>query len=351
MMRGAGVLRSRLFYKVFLALCCSMLLSILGAFAYIRLTGGVIPSPPPGELTLGRVPMVPMVSGVLAFLVVGGGLAWYILRPLRQLQWALGEIARGNMEVRLKPLLGRRSDEIAEVAGDFDRMVVQLRQLTESRQRLLHDVSHELRSPLSRMQAAIGLMRQDGASVPRMIDRIQKDSERLDVLIEELLTLHRLEAAAGTDARQRVDLMDLLQAIVEDASLEAQATGRGVGLHAEGPFVAEVDGELLYRAFENIIRNAVKFTAVGTQVDVQAELSPGPQEFVLRVRDHGSGVPQASLEAIFEPFVRLENAEPFRGAGLGLSLVRRVVVLHGGSIAASLPVDGGLLVTVRLPLR
>ena len=337
----------RLFWKLLLALWLSMVLSFAGTLAYITLMGR--PLPPDESTSLGLIPLVPLVSAMVAILIIGPALAWYLSRPLRHLRWALRRAAEGRFDTRVQPLMDGRRDEIADLAQEFDRMASQLQQMTASRQVLLHDISHELRSPLSRLQAAIGLLRQDPSTTGAMVDRIQRESERLDVLIEELLTLHRLEAPAGL-ARERVDVIELLHAIAEDADFEARPLlARQVRIDAPGQFVAHVNGELLYRAFENVIRNAVKYTASGTTVEIHAKVNAQTGQLVTTVLDRGPGVPIHMLEKIFEPFTRVEGGESVRGVGLDLAIAMRAMELHHGRIEASLREGGGLAMTLWLP--
>ncbi|WP_342593181.1 HAMP domain-containing sensor histidine kinase [Ramlibacter agri] len=338
--------KGALFWKLLLALWVSMVLSMFAALAYFRYMGAPV-KPPPGMLTLWGLPVPPLVTGLVAMLVAGVAVAWYLAVPLRHLRRGLRSVAQGRFDIRVAPLLGRRRDELTELARDFDRMAAQLQHLTHSRQVLLHDISHELRSPLARMQAAIGLLRQDPAQTSAMVDRIQRESDRLDALIEELLTLHRLEAAPESWSRDTIDVMDLLHAVTEDADFEAQAQSRQVQLDAPGTFVAEVRGELLYRAFENVIRNAVRYTAPGTAVEVSARADDGA--LVVTVADRGPGVPEASRSVMFEPFTRLEGSSSVRGVGLGLAIARRALDVHGGSIEASAREGGGLVMSMRLP--
>lgn len=337
----------RLFWKLLLALWLSMVLSFAGTIAYLMLVGRL---PPQDEVTsFGFVPLVPLISAMVAVLIIGPALAWYLSRPLRHLRWGLRRAAEGRFDTRVEPLMHGRRDEIADLAQEFDHMASQLQQATESHQVLLHDISHELRSPLSRLQAAIGLLRQDPTQTEAMVDRIQRESERLDALIEELLTLHRLEASSGL-ARERVDVIELLHAIAEDADFEARSQlARQVRIDAPGQFVAQVNGELLYRAFENVIRNAVKYTAPGTAVEIFARVSPEDGQLVTTVQDRGPGVPEAMLKNIFEPFTRIEGSESVRGVGLGLAIALRATKLHGGRIEASLRDGGGLVMTLWLP--
>lgn len=340
----------RLFWKLLLALATCMALAISGTAGFLALTGHA--RPPPGDMPmLGPVPIVPMVSAVIAVFVISLILAWYLSRPLRHLSWALDRFAEGRLDTRVEPLIGGRRDEIADLARDFDRMAAQIDQMAQARRTLLHDMSHELRSPLTRLQAAIGLLRQDPTQAAAMIERIGRESERLDALIEELLTLHRLDAGPTGIPPQRVDVIELLQAITDDAAFEGGPSGRTLRMDAPESFVIEAQGELLYRAFENVIRNALKFSPEGSQIDVMARLCEEGRTLVTTVQDRGPGVPPEFLQAIFEPFTRVEGSESVRGAGLGLAIARRAMLLHGGRIEARLREGGGLVITLSLPRR
>ncbi|KAF1020571.1 MAG: Sensor histidine kinase CpxA [Paracidovorax wautersii] len=338
----------RLFWKLLLALFSSMALSVVGALAYIALVNAPPPVLPEGALAIGPVPMVPLVSGTLAILMVGLILAWYISRPIRRLRWALRRIADGHLDTRVAPLMTGWRDEIADLGQDFDRMAEQLQKALGSRRVLLHDVSHELRSPLARMQAAIGLLHQDPASAQEMLLRIEVESARLDALIEELLMLRRLNAGASMVRRDRVDLIELLQAIAEDADFEARASGRKVTLQAPQAFVAQVQGELICRAFENVIRNAVKYSPLGGAVEVRAFVDE-QQTLRLSVADRGPGVPAELLAQIFEPFFRVGGANSVGGTGLGLAIAQRAMAAHGGHMAAHNRQGGGLEIVMHLP--
>lgn len=292
---------------------------------------------------------VPLISGAVVAFLFSSFLAWYLSRPLHHLRWALHSVAQGDFATRVQPRMGTRRDEIVDLGQDFDSMATHLQHLVEARQRLLHDISHELRSPLTRMQAAIGLLRQTPSKIATTLDRIEREAERLDAMVGELLTLARLEVGMGVIARERVDLIELLAAIAEDAAFEAEAHGRVVHFSAEGQFVSTVAGEVLYRAFENIIRNAVKFTAEGTAVDISARPSPDSTQLRITVEDQGPGVPADMLERIFEPFLRVDTEQPASGFGLGLAIARRAIESHGGHVHADLGSRGGLRVSITLP--
>ncbi len=312
--------------------------------------------PSPGELRppFGRRgplppnPWWPILAGLVASILFSALLAWYLSKPIRSLRWALGAVAEGRLEVRVRPLLGSRRDEIANLAEDFDRMAQQVQALISSQRRLLHDVSHELRSPLARLQAAIGLVRQDPACLEVTLGRIEREAVRLDELVGQLLTLARLDSGRSDVPCECVDLIDLASAIADDARFEAQALGREVSFEGQGDAEAMVWGELVQRAFENVIRNAVKYTVDGSCVEVRA-VREG-ESFVLCVEDRGPGVPVADLEAMFDPFYRGGNARGAGGFGLGLAIARRAVIAHGGTIGAPNRDGGGLLMEIRLPI-
>jgi signal transduction histidine kinase len=183
--------------------------------------------------------------------------------------------------------------------------------------------------------------------------RIEQEIAHLDALVEELLTLHRLEstdeASVHAPAKASVDLVELLAAITDDAAFESSALGGTVVLTSDGPFIARVNGELVYRAFENVIRNAVRYSPGGTVVEVHAALKAADSTLVVEVRDRGPGVPPDRVEAIFEPFVRLERSATVRGTGLGLAIAKRAIVSQGGRIEASPREGGGLVMRMEIP--
>lgn len=297
------------------------------------------PPPPRG--------MGPLFTGTLMSALFAFLCSLYLTRPLAWLREAMGQVAQGRFDVRVKPRLGKRRDEIVELAEDCDRMAGQLKALVQAQQNLLHDISHELRSPLTRMHAAIGLMRQQPDRLD-MLERVERESRRMDDLIEQLLTLARAQARQGNRDFASVDVVELLAQIVEDARFEAGMKQCQVSLHAQGTFLIHGHEELLYRAFENIIRNAVRYAAAGTEVLVQASLAPGGQWLQVSVSDHGPGVEPARLQRIFEPFDRGTD-DSGDGFGLGLAIAQRAIALHGGSITALAADSGGLRVRIELP--
>lgn len=284
-----------------------------------------------------------ILTGALAALAASALLAWYLARPIRNLRWAFRAAAEGRLDTRVAPLMRGRRDEIADLGGDFDAMAQQLQKLVAAQRRLLHDVSHELRSPLARLQAAIGLVRQDPARLDASLERIEREVARLDALVGEVLTLARLESGTAQGAPETVDLADLVANIVADARFEAEAKGRRVELDSVEQLSVSGRAELLHRAVENVVRNAVRHTAAGSAVSVVLSNAHGKAS--LTVRDHGPGVAAEHLEHIFEPFYRVGGA----GFGLGLAIARHAVVAHGGSMRAHNAPGGGLQVELELP--
>jgi two-component system OmpR family sensor kinase len=293
-------------------------------------------------------PWMMLLIGAAASLAVSAALAWYLTRPIRALRWAFGAAASGRLDTRVGPRIGRRRDEIADLGRDFDRMAAQLQTLVGSQRRLLHDVSHELRSPLARLEAAIGLARQDPQHLEASLERIEREATRLDELVGEVLTLARLESGSGKPAFQAVDFADLVASIGEDARFEAEASGRRVRVSVPEKLVLEGNAELLHRAVENIVRNAVKYTAPASQVDVA--LREEGERAVLEVRDRGPGIPEAELARIFEPFYRV-GGDNAKGFGLGLAIAQLAVHAHRGAIRAFNAPAGGLRVEIALPLN
>ncbi|WP_337263492.1 MULTISPECIES: ATP-binding protein [unclassified Serratia (in: enterobacteria)] len=286
--------------------------------------------------------------GALGGLLFSAVLAWNLTRPMRQLRAGFERVALGDLAVRLFPAMRRRHDELSEVARDFDTMVERLELLVSAREQLLHDVSHELRSPLARLQLAIGLGRQNPDNVENSLQRIEHEAGRLDKMIGELLTLSRAESNCLPD-EEYFDLYGLVDAVVNDARYEAQIPGVEIVLQASSGVEYTVKGnaELMRRAVENIIRNALRFSGHGQRVMV--ELTCVDQLLQIEVRDQGPGVEESKLSSIFDPFVRVKSALSGKGYGLGLAIARKVVLAHGGQVEAHNGEQGGLVIRLRVP--
>lgn len=307
--------------------------------------------PPPGGIL--RVPPELLVLGILGGLGFSAALAWYLLEPIARLRAGFDRLARGDLGIRLTPAIGTRRDEIADLGRDFDIMAQRLEQLVSARDRLLHDVSHELRSPLARLQLAIGLARQDPRRTELTLHRIEREARRLEQLVDELLALARAEH--GQQGREDYfDLAEIVQGVSDDASFEAEANGVRIALTTDMPGEDERplmtgNAELVHRAIDNIMRNALRFSSPGQAVEVSIRLDQPSAVWRVQISDTGPGVPASDIAMIFDPFVRGESGGP--GLGLGLSIASRAVLAHGGNVTAQNRAAGGLTVTVILPVH
>lgn len=273
-------------------------------------------------------------------------LAKYLSFPIQKLSRATYQIAEGDLGVRVGSL--RRRDEIADLATGFDRMADKIQQLLNSQKRLLQDISHELRSPLARLHVAVALLQRNRPENDTDYTRITRDLDRLEELIGEVLTLSRLDALVYP--AEEIDLDRLILTISQDCSFEANAKGVDIQVSATTHTVINGSQELLLRAIENVLRNAIKFTRVASQVRLDAIRRE--QSIAIHISDEGPGIPELSKNDIFEAFVRLDSSRPHKpnGYGLGLAIAKKAVELHRGTIeAANNPVNG-LTVTITLPL-
>jgi len=292
---------------------------------------------------------------VLLALVVGALSLWlahYLSAPVGALRRATLRLSAGDLSARVGGPVNRRRDEIGQLASDFDAMAGRLENLVGSQRRLLRDVSHELRSPLARLTVALQLARdREGARAAEALDRIERETGRLDDLIGQLLLLERLEARAPDTEKMDFDLSALLNEVVDDASFEASATQRAVEFEAESKCPMRGYPALVRSALDNVLRNAVRHTDEKTAVEVSIDCREEGAE--IAIRDHGPGVPEEHLETLFEPFSRVADARERTtgGAGLGLAIARRAIEVHDGTVTARNQPDGGLEVVLTLPLR
>jgi signal transduction histidine kinase len=293
-------------------------------------------------------PWVPIAAATLASLLFSVLLAWYFSRPIRALRQAFDAAAHGDLSPRFAKESG--GNELADLGRDFDRMTARLRSLIDGQTRLLHDVSHELRSPLARLQAAIGLAHQQPEKWSASMERIERESVRMDKLVGELLTLARLEAGAIKASQEEISMADLLDQIADDASYEAASQQRIVVQDGDADVQVIGQSDLLGRAIENVVRNAIKHSPDGGEVQLQTRVLPETRQLSIRVLDRGPGVSPADLDTIFQPFFRSANANA-EGHGLGLAIAQHVIEAHGGSIKASNRAGGGLCVEMILPVK
>lgn len=275
-------------------------------------------------------------------------LALYLSRPIGKLRKATQSLARGQLDTRVADRLGRRRDELGDLARDFNVMAERIEALVTSQQRLNRDISHELRSPLARLNVALEIAkRRSTPETATLLARIERESGRLNEMISRLLTLAKLETGSEIIEPVRIDLADLVHDIAEDANFEAKARNRSVNVTTNGDCTVVGNEELLRSAIENVLRNAVRYTREGTVVEIKLA-SPNGQA-VVSVCDHGGGVPDADLEHLFRPFYRVgeHRTRSTGGTGLGLAIAERAIKAHKGSITARNQGDG-LLVEIKL---
>ncbi len=294
------------------------------------------------------IPMEVVIVVVVGGLGFSAILAWYLTQPIQRMQAGFGRLAQGNFATRLGPAMGRRRDEIADLAHDFDKMAVRLEELVAARDRLLADVSHELRTPLARLNLAIGLARQDPSKQATSLDRISGEAAKLDEMVGELLTLAKLESGQSK-GEDYFDFAEIVKAVVQDARFEAGAKRVEVLLDIAPDdesveWITRGSGRLVSRAIENIVRNAVRYSSEGGKVT--AALRRDGNFFNLKVTDEGPGIPEDAMASLFMPFGM--SADGF-GFGLGLAIAQRAMAVHGGSISARNLRPRGLEMAVALP--
>ena len=316
----------------------------------------VLGMPPGPRVFIGPkgVPFTGLIIGVITSGLVCYLLSWYLTKPIVRLRKATRQLAAGDLTTRTGARTGR--DEVAGLMRDFDAMAERIETLLKAQSRLLNDISHELRSPLARLNVALGLARQRShTDNSDMLDRIEMEASRLNELIGRILTLARLEDGEQLVPQTPVPLDELVASVVEDAEFEAQA--RNCHVHGEipqGDWSVSGNASLLHSAVENVIRNAIRYTQEKSSVEVElrSEARAGVSEAVLRVSDSGPGVPSGALSKLFEPFYRLDEARGRQtgGVGLGLAITERAVRFHGGKVSAYNRLQGGLTVEIRLPL-
>ena len=291
---------------------------------------------------------VRLIGLLLTALIVCYLLALYLTLPIRKLRNATKQIADGELQTRVAGKVGKRRDEIADLAKDFDVMAERIETLVTSQQRLNRDISHELRSPLARLNVALELAKQRSGPEPQsLLNRIESESTRLNEMIGRLLQLAQLESGVDASNNLRIDLAELVKDVASDADFEARANDKVV--QAESIENCSVNGneELLRSAIENVLRNAVRYTAVRTSVEVSLENRNG--RAIVTVADHGGGVPDEELANLFRPFYRVgeDRTRSTGGTGLGLAIAERAVKAHKGSITAA-NYNGGLQVKIEL---
>jgi len=312
----------------------------------------------PPSISLLRAPsQVQILRFLIVLLIVGAICLWitrHLAAPILQLREAANQLAGGNLTARVAAASLQRNDELGDLSKDFNHMAAQLEMLITSRQRLISDISHELRSPLARLSVALGIAQRSASpeALPAL-QRIERETQRLTDLIAELLRLARLESGAESLSQESVDLRRLVQDVAEDANFEANSRNRSVRVASSYACTVAGNLDLLRSAVENVVRNAINYTPENSEVEITLTPWQDGRSAVIRVRDHGPGVPVDSLRSIFEPFYRLESARERTsgGTGLGLSITDRVIRNHHGAVHVRNAPDGGLIIELSLPVQ
>lgn len=306
----------------------------------------------------GGLPFFAVVGQLLMVTVFCFWLAHHIVAPIQGIQSAARRVAAGDLTVRAPVEISERHDELAALAADFDVMVERMGAFVRSHKDLLSTVSHELRSPLTRLIMSLALLRKQSPDSEELLQRMEHDVERVDTLMGQLLTFARLETGLSSAGRDSVNLSQLVEEVVADGDFEARSSGKSVRLQAEEDVVIErADQQALRSACENIVRNAIRFTAPGSEVKVilRTEKLGSSSQAILSVRDHGPGVPEELLQQIFEPFFRAKapkgDPRANNGTGLGLAIALEAIRQHRGTIIASNANPVGLEVKITLPSR
>jgi signal transduction histidine kinase len=301
----------------------------------------LILAPPPFNVW-SFVPYYVVILAAVAFLC--WLIALTIVRPIRQLAGAVDRFGVGDLTTRIA---APRSDEVGDLGRAFNRMAERIETLMTAERRLLQDISHELRSPLARLHLATELAR-TAPDRDQAFARIQKEIDRLTTLVETLMEMTRAEGDPATRRSQPVSLSALVDDVVEACSLEAQARHCQIVVSGDSGGTVSGDPEVLRRAIENILRNAIRYAPDGSdivvRIDDRAELTQ------ISVRDGGPGVPEDALPRLAQPFFRADDSRDSAtgGAGLGLAIAQRAIHLHHGTLSAE-NAHPGLRVTLTVP--
>ena len=301
-----------------------------------------------GALSLPAISLTILLIALVVSAVTSWWLAEHLTAPIRRIQAGARALASENLDVRVSAGLEDRRDELAVLARDFDAMADQLRANRAATTQLLRDISHELRSPLARMRVALGLARQPPADFVRQLDRLEKEIERLDSMIGQVLKLARLQGTDALGNRENFEFDEMVDEVARDANFEGAIKNCVVNLHGTTQVSVVGNRELMSSAIENVLRNAVRYSPPGSHVDIAVARGSGID---IVIRDHGPGVPPADLQRIFEPFYRVAESRDrdSGGEGIGLAITARVMQAHGGSAKASNAAGGGLEVRLSLP--
>lgn len=343
-----GRLFWRFFWFFWLAQVATSL-AVGGAVWLLRpISEAVVPvlmHPPPHPPSLFPLVM-PIVLGGVISLVFAAIMAAYITRPIRRLDQAFQSIAEGRLDERIGEALGTSQNELTALGSGFDRMAAHLQTLVDSQRRLLHDVSHEMRAPLARLQVAADLIERAPKRHAELTAQLHTDIERMNRLVHELLTLARLETGNTLCQREHILLHELLGVIANDGQFDAAQKQCEILVECPPMLELLVYPELLHRAIDNVVRNAIRHAPGHSRILIRATVEN--QQVRIEVEDQGEGVAESELNAIFDPFVRAMHAG--EGYGLGLAITRRAIEAHHGTVKSENLAGGGFRIIMAIPL-
>jgi two-component system, OmpR family, sensor kinase len=301
-----------------------------------------------GALSLPPISLTILGIALVVSAITSWWLAQHLSAPIRRIQEGARALASENLDIRVSEGLEDRKDELAVLARDFDAMAGQLRANRSATTQLLRDISHELRSPLARMRVALGLARQPPADMMRQLDRLEREIERLDSMISQVLKLARLHGAESQIEKESFELDEVIEEVVRDANFEGAVKNCTVNVQGSANAAIVGNRELLRSAIENVLRNAVRYSPAKNPVDLSVARARSGLE--IAIADHGPGVPPADLERIFEPFYRVAESRDrdSGGEGIGLAITAQVMKAHGGCARAR-NTPGGFEVRLSLP--
>lgn len=296
-----------------------------------------------------RILLLPLFVGFAVSAAAALLLSRHLTRPIRTVNVALQRLASGDLDTRIGDALHGSSSELTRLGDAFDHAADRLQSLSDGRRALFNDLSHEIRSPLARLRAAVGLLEISPDRLADMLRQIETDILRLDTLVSDLLTLARFDGTTDRPAFKPLDLADILEPILSDANFEGQT--RDVAVTYDGPASLPLSGnpELLHRAFENVIRNALAHSPSGKPVTLRVRAETNA--VTVDITDEGPGVPALQKQRLFEPFFRLPNSGSRQGTGLGLAIAARAFAVHDGKIELIDNAPTGLTVRMKLALR
>ncbi len=294
---------------------------------------------------LATIALAVLLSSALCWVLARG-----ISRPIVELQAHARQFAQGRFDPLIDAHLTARRDEIGQLAGEFNRMATQIQAQLASKEMLLRDISHELRSPLTRLRVAVGLAQAKGEKIDTYLERIERDIERLDRLIDDTLRFSMVATPGLSLPVETIDLVELVREALHDAEIEAEAKRLQLICPQAGPIPVPLNEDLFYRAVDNVLRNAIRHSPEGGTIAIRFAVAAA--QVALEISDQGPGVPPEECERIFEAFYRVSTARERQtgGAGLGLALTARVAKLHGGTVEAHNVAPHGLMIVITLPL-